>query len=133
MKKIYYMAVKYMNAHNEQEFFSTFFYKSITSHYLTNIETKPFWFCCLHGQMIFLMDLDLLFQEIYHYYWAWYQYNHVVTLVVYHYNYIYKSYVAHNKQWLMLQHIWRLHLGFSKFPTYFWGYQRYFQSWPFIV
>ena len=36
------MAIKYMGAYNEQENFSRFFYKSITSHYLTNIETKPF-------------------------------------------------------------------------------------------
>jgi hypothetical protein len=120
---MYYMAIKYIGAYNEKANFSVFPYKSITSHYLTNIETKPFWFHFLHGHMIILMVLDLLFQGIYHYYWAWYQYNHLVMLVIYHYNYIYKSYVAHNKQWLLLQHVWRLHLGFSKSPTYFWGYQ----------
>ena len=42
MKKMYHMAIKYMGAYNEKENFSTFLYKNITSHYLTDIETKPF-------------------------------------------------------------------------------------------
>ena len=35
---MYYMAIKYMGAYNEQKKFSRFFYKSITSHYLTNLK-----------------------------------------------------------------------------------------------
>ena len=39
---MYYMAIKYIGAYNEKANFSTFLYKSITSHHLTNIETKTF-------------------------------------------------------------------------------------------
>ena len=104
-RTMYYTAIKFISAFNVKANFGIVFYKNITSHCPTNIETKPFKFYFLHGPMFFPMVLDHLFQGTYHYYRARYRYNHMVTLVVYHYNYIYKNCVAHNKQWLLLQHI----------------------------
>ena len=39
---MYYMTIKYIGAYNGKANFSTFIYKSITLHYLTHIQTKPF-------------------------------------------------------------------------------------------
>ena len=39
---MYNMAIKFIGAFNVKANFNTFLYKNITSHCLTNIETKPF-------------------------------------------------------------------------------------------